>query len=68
MRLDEFYEEAEAEASVPQVQAQVIDDFNYDDDILPPNVIKSYVQGQIVYQKLTEDGRLIRIDEFDLPY
>jgi hypothetical protein len=39
----------------------------YDDEVLPDNVFKVYMEGQICYMTCSEDGRIVRLDEWTMP-
>lgn len=68
MTLDEFYDEPRkpakgykpTEKKEKETSSSL---FNFSDEVLPDNVIKSYIGGEIVYMRVTEDGRVVRMDD-----
>jgi len=39
----------------------------FEDEVLPENVFKAYIAGEICYMTCTEDGRVVRLDEWAMP-
>ncbi len=39
----------------------------FEDEVLPDNVFKVYAGGQICYMTSTEDGRIVRLDDWAMP-
>lgn len=66
MTLEEFYAEpVKAEpVKIETVRNETALPGPVKDEILPPHVFKCYIRGEIVYMTCTEDGRMVRIEDF----
>jgi hypothetical protein len=70
MTLDEFNEEPvrEVKALTKKTPAVVLlSDADDDmDEVLPPNIFTSYIKGERCYTTITEDGRLVKVEDFNV--
>jgi len=75
MTLEEFYAEPpKATKPVRKLPTPIVvgpsddDGSIFDDEMLPEGVFKAYVGGEICYMTSTEDGRIVRLDDWNLPF